>query len=134
MTALPDYEVGNPSEGRGSPKVVEPRRRALSYERVRVMDILACVAERLRSLPGGGAYYTLAVVLCLDRLELEVDILREIPHEREDFAHARIHDAQGDQNIHDCARDGVGTLHRSFSSISWGHTEIRHIETHIQIC
>jgi hypothetical protein len=79
---------------------------------------LACVAERLRSLPGGGAYYTLAVVLCLDRLVLEVDVLREVPHEREDFAHSRIHDAQGGKNIHDCARDGVGTLHRSISLIS----------------
>lgn len=48
---------------------------------------LAC-GEKLRSLPGGGAYHTLAMILCFDRVELEVDKLREISHERENFAHA----------------------------------------------
>ena len=49
--------------------------------------------DKLRNLPGGGAYYALATILSFDRFELEVDVLREIPHERENFAHALIHDA-----------------------------------------
>jgi len=49
--------------------------------------------DRSRNLPGGGAYYALATILGFDRVEFEVDVLREIPHERENFAHARIHDA-----------------------------------------
>jgi hypothetical protein len=64
------------------------------------------------SLPGGGAYYTPASVLSFDRAELKIDVLREISHEREDFAHALVHDAQACKNIQDCARDGLDTLFR----------------------
>lgn len=67
---------------------------------------------RIHSLPGGSAYYTLASVLCFDRAELKVDKLREISHEREDFAHALGHDAHGCKNIQNCARDGMNTLFR----------------------
>ena len=58
---------------------------------------------RIYSLPGGSAYYTPASVLCFDRAELKVDVLREISHKREDFAHALEHDAKGCKNIQDCA-------------------------------
>ena len=70
--------------------------------------------SHIYSLPGGGAYYTPASVLCFDRAELKVDVLREISYEREDFAHALVHHAQGRKNIQDCARDGLDTLFRSF--------------------
>jgi len=69
---------------------------------------------RVYGLPGGGAYYTLALVLCFDRIELKADVLREISHERENFAYALVHNTQGCKNIHDCARDGLDTLFRSF--------------------
>lgn len=61
-------------------------------------------------LPGGGAYDSLAMVLSFDRVELEVDVLREIPYEGENFAHALVHDAQCGENVHDGARDGVHAL------------------------
>ena len=44
------------SQGRGT-------KAAGIILRTRVRDYSACVAERLRSSPGGGAYYTLASVL-----------------------------------------------------------------------
>jgi hypothetical protein len=50
--------------------------------------------------------------MCLDHAELKVDVLREIPHEREDFAHALVHDTQACKNIQGCARDGLYTLFR----------------------
>ncbi|SRR6266702_3743444 len=40
-----------------------------------------CCRERSHSLPGGCAYHTFTVILSLDRVPLEVDVLREIPHE-----------------------------------------------------
>jgi hypothetical protein len=52
-----------------------------------------CGRGKSRNLPGGGAYYALATILSFDHLELKVDVLREIPHERENFAHALNHDA-----------------------------------------
>ena len=67
---------------------------------------------RIYSSPGRGAYYTPASVLCFDRAELKVDVLREVSDEREDFAHALVHDPQRCKNIQDCARDGVDTLFR----------------------
>ena len=75
-----------------------------------MIEYSAYLAERWRSLPGGGAYYTLSAVLCFDRVELEVDVLREISHERENFTHTRVHYTQGGKNVHDCARDGTSTL------------------------
>jgi hypothetical protein len=70
---------------------------------------------RIYSLPSGGAYYTPASVLCFDRAELKVDVLREISDEREDFADALVHDAQGCKDVQDCARDGLDTLFRELS-------------------
>ena len=65
--------------------------------------IMSSEEVRIYSSPGGSAYYTLALVLCFDRAELEVDVLRKISHEREDFAHALVHDAHGCKNIQNCA-------------------------------
>ena len=69
-----------------------------------------CVKERSCGLPGGGAYDALATVLSFDRVELKVDVLREIPHKGENFAHALVHDAQCGENVHNGARDGPRTL------------------------
>ena len=69
-----------------------------------------CVEKRSCNLPGGGAYDTLAMVLSFDRFKLEVDVLREIPHEGENFTHTLVHDAQCGENVHDGARDGLRTL------------------------
>ena len=84
---------------------------------------------RIYSSPGRGAYYTPALVLCFDRAEFKVDVLREISDEREDFAHALIHDAQGCKDIQDCARDGVDTLFRGviiyfFDKVRLGRNQI----------
>ena len=49
--------------------------------------------DKSPNLPGGGTYYALAMILGFNRVEFEVDVLREIPHERKNFAHALIHDA-----------------------------------------
>jgi hypothetical protein len=81
------------------------------------------IRVRIYSLPGGGAYYTLPSVLCFDRAELKVDVLREISHEREDFAYAPVHDAQACKNIHDCARDGVDTLFSGFYKLRLGRNQ-----------
>lgn len=68
------------------------------------------VAKRSHSLPSGCAYHTFTVILSLDRAPLKVDVLREIPHEGNDFTDTVIHDAYGSEKIHDCVSDGLGTL------------------------
>jgi len=50
------------------------------------------------------------MILSFDGVELKVDVLREISHEREDFAHALVHDAQCGEEVDDGGRDGLGAL------------------------
>jgi len=51
--------------------------------------------------PGGSAYYTLALILRFDLIELEVYELGDVPNERENFAHALGNSAHGGDDIHD---------------------------------
>lgn len=50
------------------------------------------------------------MILSLDRLPLDLDVLREIPHKWKNFTDTIIHDAHGGEKIHDCVADGLGTL------------------------
>jgi hypothetical protein len=69
------------------------------------------------SLPGGGAYCTPTLVLCFDRAELKVDVLREISHEREDFVHAIVSYTTPElvRTFRIVHRDGLDTLFQEFS-------------------
>ena len=68
------------------------------------------VAERSHSIPGSCAYHTFTAILSLDRAPLEVNGMREIPHEGNDFTDTVVHDAYGGEKIHDCVGDGLDTL------------------------
>jgi hypothetical protein len=49
-------------------------------------------------------------------IELVADVLRQISHERNNFAYALVHGAQGGKNVHDRTPHGMDTLFRSLLS------------------
>jgi hypothetical protein len=57
------------------------------------------------SAPGRSADDALALIHVLDRVPLEVDVLRDVADEREDLAYAVVRDAERGQEVDDRVRD-----------------------------
>ena len=60
--------------------------------------------------PRRGAHDALALVLALDRVKLEIEVLPNVAHERQDLAHAVEHGTDGREEVDDRVGDGVGLL------------------------
>lgn len=55
--------------------------------------------------PRRRANDALALVFSTDRVELGVDVLRDVPDEGENFAYAATRDREGSEEVDDCMRD-----------------------------